>query len=184
MKKQILQLLTILSLCFAFINDTVAQDRIYEARQESPNGTQLVAIYIGAENCGPCHKPENIQAIENMKVSLSKISDQNGWSFKVVGVALDWSPEVGYNFLQKNGEFDEMVIGNSWGNLAAETYIWKADEVLAMIPQVVIYKQDIGRGNNGIEFEDRYDFKRLKMNELTEWLKNGSSWEELTAMNN
>lgn len=182
MKTFSLLLYTMLVSNFMLTNSGFAQNDHYEARHENPNGTQLVVTYFGAENCAPCHKPENIQAIEDMKVVFSNIADEHNWSFKVVGVALDWSPEIGFKFLKKNGDFDEMIIGNSWGNLAAETHIWQIDDIFAAIPQVVFYIQDVRHGDKGIEFEERYDFQRLSMRELRKWLKEGASWEVLKAI--
>ena len=167
--------------CFMFTSPAAAQDSSYVAKNNRPSGTQLAVVYIGAESCGPCHLPENKQAVKEMKMAFSKVARERGWSFKVVGVALDWSTQVGYEFLRDNGEFDEMIVGNNWTNLAAEEYIWRPDDVRAAIPQVVLYKQDVEPGQTAIEFGERYDVKPLSMEELREWLEEGASWEALTT---
>ena len=118
-----------------------------------------------------------------MKTAFEKVADEQGWSYKVVGVALDWSAQVGYEFLKGNGAFDEIIVGNNWTNLAAEEHIWKADDVRPSIPKVIVYKQDVQRGQTGIEFSDRYDFKPLSLAEIRKWLKEDGSWEALPTHN-
>lgn len=173
--------LTILLSCLVLTSTTAAQNNLYEPRTEPPDGTELVAVYLGAEWCAPCHLPENIQAVEDMKMAFREIADDHGWSFKVVGVAVDWSIEDGYEFLRKNGDFDEVILGNNWTNLGAATYIWKAEDVWAAVPQIVVYKQDVIQTGSGIEFSDRYNVKRFQMEELRNWLESGASWDALSA---
>lgn len=158
-----------------------AQKKQYEPVYELPDSTQLVAVYIGAETCGPCHFPETKQAVEDMKVALAGIAKQKGWSFKAVGVSLDWDPQIGYKFLQENGKFDEMIIGRNWANLGAETYIWQADEVYPAIPQVIVYQQEVKRGQNGITFSKRSEFRRFMSNDIQKWLRDGSPPEFLES---
>ena len=183
MKKTILFSFSLLLLSVLLFSKTNAQDSAYEARNDQPDGTQFVAVYIGAENCGPCHLPENMEAVELMKNKFSMIADDHGWSFKAVGIALDHSTEIGYNFLQKNGEFDEMILGNSWTNIGSELFIFGADDVFPAIPQIVLYKQDVTRNRGLIEFSERYGVQRIMLGELRSWLEDGAKWEAISQSN-
>jgi hypothetical protein len=170
--------------CLMLTGRAAAQGNSYEPRTEAAEGTQLVAVYLGADWCGPCHLPKNKQAVKKMKTVFSEIADEHSWSFKAVGLALDWSIEDGYEFLQENGAFDEVILGDNWRNLGVETYIWSADEVQAAIPQVVVYKQEVNQTESGIEFGERDNVKRFSMEELRDWLEAGASWNSLSAIDN
>jgi hypothetical protein len=164
-------------------NVLIAQDSRYRAAHATKDGQYLVAVYIGAQSCGPCHLPENIAAIERLKVTLSRMSKEQGWHFRVVGVALDHDVEEGYRFLRANGEFDELVVGGSWINLGAESHIWARPEVAAVIPQVLLYKQVIDQGGDGIAFGDRKNVTRLFLRTVRDWLDSDGSLEDIFAVN-
>jgi hypothetical protein len=160
-----------------------AQDARYRPAHATNDGEYLVAVYIGAQSCGPCHLPENIAAIERLKVTLARMSIDRGWHFRVVGVALDHDVEEGYRFLRANGEFDELVVGSNWINLGAESHIWSLSEVAAVIPQVVLYRQVIDRGDGGIAFGDRKYVSRLFLRTVRDWLDSDGSLDDIVALN-
>lgn len=166
--------------CFIFTGFAKAQEAArYEPRDTRPEGTQLVAVYMGGHDCAPCHDPENKQLVREMKSSLSEVADEKGWSFKAVGVSLSYGVQEGYDFLGENGKFDEIIVGNNWTNLAGETHIWRVENGRPAIPHVIVYKQEVELKETGIEFGERFDVKRFSLSDLHEWLEEEGSWEEL-----
>src|SRR6185436_11834649 len=89
--------LTLLLLC---ISSVAAQEQTYHPKNKNPNGVELIAIYIGAEFCGPCHDPQLKRAIGRMKAILADRAAKERQSFSVTGVATDWEVEKGIKYLR------------------------------------------------------------------------------------
>ncbi len=113
----------------------------YIPRYRRENGPQLVMAYVGSSTCGWSNTPGLPHAVESIKLQLAKYAKERGWSFKAVGVALDWSPELGFEHLTKFGRFDEISAGYNWGNTFAARYLWSDDTTEPMTPQVLVYKR-------------------------------------------
>jgi hypothetical protein len=88
-----------------------------------PNpGPQLEMVFIGESQCPWSSHPDLAQAISATTRRLALLADSLGMSFRTIGVALDWSPRVGFEYLTGIGWFDEMSLGYNWGNSMALRY--------------------------------------------------------------
>ena len=101
-----------------------AQQSTYVPSHVLPNGREIVAVYLGADSCGPCHAPSVKDAVNRMKALLGAQARKSGAAFSVIGVANDWDQSVAATFLAAVGPFDQVVLGGNWTNLAIEHFVW------------------------------------------------------------
>ena len=69
----------------------------YEPSYKLPNGRQILAIYIGGQNCGACHSPAVKDAVARMKTMVAAQAQKSGASFATIGVAQDWDEKWQHN---------------------------------------------------------------------------------------
>jgi len=154
--------------------DTTARDSVaYTPAYETEYGTELVAVYLGAEWCSPCKRPNVKEAVRRMKPLLEQQANERGWSFSAMGVSLDWKVDTGYNFLQSNGAWDEVVVGKNWTNLGASRFIWADSTAKPSIPQVVLLKREVNQGAR-LEMSDYQALRRIGGGELQQWVEQGA----------
>ena len=168
LKSSIVVLLT----TFLCLSSALAQDTTYVPHYDTPDGDEIVLIYIGAYNCGPCHSPEIKNALSKLKILLKERVNARGQDFATMGIALDWKVDVGYEYLQGVGPWDEVIVGKNWTNLGASTFIWKEADTLAAMPQIVIARRDVEVGNQGTWVSD-YEVVAHHMN-IVEWYEQGA----------
>ena len=63
--------------------------------------------------------PESKEAIRQMKAMLAHQADSLKRPLSVNGIALDWFVDSGVAYLQSLGAWDEITVGNNWGNPGA-----------------------------------------------------------------
>ena len=147
----------------------------YNPRYKSPTGRQLVVVYIGMTGCGASRDPELKQAIRRMKPLLAHQADSLKRPLSVNGISLDWVVDSGFVYLQSLGTWDEITVGNNWGNLGAIRYIWREVGGKPVIPQVLVYERSVTQDKKGITFGSE---RRLAMYEgvpeIIEWVRRGA----------
>jgi len=170
--KHVLLFLTLSLVCPA--TGLWAQDSTYSLRYEIPRGRELVAVYVSDSDCAWCRSPEFRAALERMKVLLEEQARKAGMTFSVTGVAIDWEVDEGYNFLREAGEFDEVVIGRNWFNIAAIEYLWGDDGTRPAIPQVIVFEREVRIEPMNASFGPRHVLGRYVSDALLEWIKRGA----------
>src|SRR5579884_580598 len=150
-----------------------AQQPAYVPANDLPNGREIVAVYIGGENCGPCHAPEVKAAVRNMKVLLATQAKHDSAAFSVIGVANDWDTKVAADFLADVQPFDQMVLGGNWTNLAIERFIWRDSTGQAAMPQVVVIERNVVRGNRITFSEPRVLRRVVGATDIPAWVDKG-----------
>ena len=123
-----------------------AQAADYAPSQRLPKGRELVAIYIGSTDCGPCQWPQVKSAIRAMKSLLATQAKQRGEGLTVIGAAQDWDIKQGAAFLEPLGAFDQVVIGGNWTNLAVEQFVLRDSLSDMAMPQVVLVERTVQLG--------------------------------------
>lgn len=172
---------------------THAQDQ-YEPSFEPPLGNELIAVFFSSSTCVANHNPEFDDAIREMKVLLSRQAKDLGLSFSVVGVALDWDPSTGTDYLMKGtweggthdfGAFDEIVAGRKWGNSAAVKYMQRLspegcpipEGVRKGVPQVFLVERraDNWRVDGNFTYrEERFLLQLCGGDKIIEWVSKGA----------
>lgn len=123
-----------------------AQAKDYVPSQELPEGPELIAVYVGATDCGPCRFPAVKKAVREMKPLLAAQAKKRGMAFTVIGAAQDWDIRQGAAFLDSLGAFDQVVIGGNWTNLATEQVILRDSLAELAMPQIVVLQRTVRLG--------------------------------------
>ncbi len=170
-----LRLLVGSTLLLLSITYAVPQEQTYRPKNRNPNGVELIAVYIGAEFCGPCHDPQLKKAIARMKSILADRAAKDQQSFSVTGVSTDWEVEKGIKYLRSIGPFDEMIVGKSLFNQAASEYIWKDSSVSTVVPQLVLIERDVSyKDGRAIIGSYRVVERHFGSTEIISWVSKGA----------
>lgn len=154
----------------------------YAPARTLPTRPQVVAIYIGSTDCIPCRSPELKAALQVMKPTLRHVADSLGRDFSAVGVALDWQVDSGVAFLQPVAEFDEIVVGNNWTNLAAQRFIWEDPSGAPAMPQLLVVERTVAQTGMRMEFGPPRVLKRLLgAEQIRGWVRAGTPLPEVTT---
>jgi hypothetical protein len=123
-----------------------AQAPDYAPSHRLTDGLELVAIYIGSTDCGPCQLPEVKNAVRAMKSLLAAQAKQRGIALTAIGVAQDWDVKQGAAFLEPLGAFDQVVIGGNWTNIAVEQFVLRDSVAEMAMPQIVLVERTVQLG--------------------------------------
>lgn len=169
------RLTPVLSLCVLLVSHPLgAQATDYVPSHELRDGRELVAIYIGSTDCGPCQLPEVKTAIRAMKPLLAAQAQQRGSVFKAIGSAQDWDLRRGAAFLEPLGAFDQVVIGDNWTNLAVEQFILRDSLAEMAMPQVVLIERTVQVGKRITVSEPRVLRRIIGGGEIPAWVAAGA----------
>lgn len=159
---------------FAMAAPLHAQSLGYAPSTDLPNGRQILAVYLGAESCGPCHNASVKEAVVSMKALVAAQAKQAGASFAAIGVANDWDHQHAVRFLATNGPFDQVVLGGNFTNLAIEQFVWREPNGTATMPQILIIERTV-KTDARIVFSDQHILRRiLGSDEIPVWFKQGA----------
>jgi len=151
-----------------------AQQAAYVPSNKLPNGKEIVAIYFGAQSCGPCHAPAVKEAVRQMKNLVAAQARKANAAFSVVGVANDWDQAVATNFLADVGPFDQLAIGGDWTNLAIERFVWGDSTGNPAMPQILVIERTVTAGTRAIISEPRVLRRLVGSGEIPEWVGKGA----------
>ncbi len=164
-----------LALCVLVLPQPVAaQAADYTPSQRLTEGRELVAIYIGSTDCGPCLSPEVKGAVRAMKPLLAAQAKQRGVAFTVIGAAQDWDLKRGAAFLEPLGAFDQVVIGGNWTNIAVEQFILRDSLAEMAMPQVVLIERTVNVGGRVTVSEPRVLRRISGGAEIPAWVAAGA----------
>lgn len=152
--------------------------RTYIPSYQNAPGMQLVMVYLGSANCAWSNAPWLSDSLDTIKLGLRRKAHAKGWSFWAVGAALDWSPEVGVDYLRRFGRFDEIAAGGNWANGSALTVL-DGTAAPASTPQVVVLLRqlrvpdfDAGVLNHGVSRSDLV-VRKAGLAQIQQWHRNG-----------
>lgn len=107
------------------------------------DGFELVTVFISYSDCPGNRIQDFASVIAQMNRHLRAAAPELGVGFGSVGVSVDWSPDVGYDFLRRIDEFDEIVTGRNWFNTGAAAYLFRNLVGQAVIPQVLLLAREV-----------------------------------------
>ncbi|HET8701528.1 MAG TPA: hypothetical protein VFL97_07675 [Nitrococcus sp.] len=100
-------------------------------------------IYFGALHCAWSNQPHADRLLESIKLRLSDVALNRGWTFEAVGVALDWNPDDGIAHLRSLGKFDEIATGYNWANGFAIQYFGDRLPGPKATPQILVVRRTL-----------------------------------------
>lgn len=152
-----------------------AQDTTYTPAADFPNGRQVVAVYFGANWCGPCRRPAMKTAIERMKPLIAAQAKQSGAAFSAMVVALDRDLKSGLEFVAPLGAFDEYVFGSDLASSAAQRFIWGDSLAFKGVPQVIVFERTVeARPRKPITFGPDHVLRRVSGDSIPIWVQSGA----------
>jgi hypothetical protein len=156
------------------VSSVGAQASGYTPSQKMPNGKEIVAIYVGAHSCGPCHSPAVKEAVKQMKSLLATQARQANAAFSVVGVANDWDQKLATAVLADVGPFDQVAIGGNWTNLAIERFVWSDSAGNPAMPQVLVIERTVTAGRRVTFTEPRVLRRLVGADAIPAWVAKGA----------
>ena len=154
---------------------SLAAQQPYAPSHKTPNGRQILAVYLGAQTCGPCLLPEVKDAVIRMKSLVAEQAKKSNAAFAAIGASSDWQSDVGARFLEDVGPFDQVVLGGNWTNLAFERFVWRLPGGESGMPQILILERTVDAGSRRITFSEVKVVRRLMgAPEITAWVAKGA----------
>jgi hypothetical protein len=127
-----------------------------DTTQPATGQRELVIVFIGASHCCSGITPALRGSLDELRRTLRTEAVRRRSSFRSVGLSLDWEPDTGWTYLKGLGPFDEISVGRNWYGLSAETLIWRDGTAEPVVPQVVVYEQDVdAESRNRVVFGPR-----------------------------
>jgi hypothetical protein len=151
-----------------------AQQPTYVPSTQLPNGKEIVAIYLGAQSCGPCHFQPVKDGVVRMKELVAAQAKKSGAAFSVIGVANDWDHALAASFLASVGPFDQVVLGGNWTNLAIESFVWRDPQGSPAMPQIIIIERTVATAGRITISEPRVLRRVLGAEEIPAWIAKGA----------
>ena len=169
------KLVVSLTVILLSLSSAAPQRQTYHPKNKNPSGVELIAIYIDAEFCGPCHDPQFKKALRKVKTILSDRAAKEQQSFSVTGVSTDWEVEKGLKYLRSIGPFDEIIAGKSLFNHAASEYIWKDSSGSSVVPQLVLIEREVGyKDGRALISNYRVLARHIGTAEIISWVGKGA----------
>ena len=151
-----------------------AQAAEYAPSHRLSPGRELVAVYIGSTDCGPCQFPQVKRAVRDMKPLLASQARRRRMAFTAIGATQDWDLQQGAAFFDSLGAFDQLVIGGNWTNLAVEQFMLRDSLAELVIPQIVLLERTIQLDKRVSVSEPRVLRRITGGKEIPEWVGAGA----------
>lgn len=162
---------TLVTLC---VSAVAVGAQSYRPDYDTPNGVEIVAVYLSAMDCGPCHDPRLPTLLDSIKVQLKRQAIARGQRFRTVFVGMDWDPARSLLMATTDGRWNELDLGRDWFNAGAELYAWGDTTKTPALGTMVVYEQRITMSDR-VRFGPRRMLKRVMgADELAKWAALGS----------
>lgn len=148
---------------------------VYEPSGSIESGDEIALVFIGASFCNAHNVPGFPDVVESAKLRVREHAQARGMRFRAVGVALDWRAADGLAFLARFGEFDEVASGGNWISDGATRYIWRDIPGDAHVPQLLVLRRSVHRGEAIRVGEDQVVKRMLGTNAIQEWVSAGAA---------
>lgn len=141
----------------------------------SDEGEQLSMVFIFSSSCAACLDPEVPDLVEAAKERLHVEADRRGLGFHAMAASTDPIPEMGYDYLEGHGRFDEVSLGGGWRNNALIRYVWDDHAGPPEVPQVVLIRRDLIGPDNGFYGVESQELlgRVVGLGELRRWVYEG-----------
>lgn len=135
---------------------------------------EVSAVFIGMADCCDALTRELRGPIDSVRSILQLRALRANEVFRLIGVSLDWSPKVGWDYLSQFGEFDEVGLGSNWYGLQPEILMFSGNGVKPVVPQLVLYERSVTTGQE-ITFGPRRILRTLQgHDQIAAWVREGA----------
>jgi len=139
----------------------------------SVSGDQLIGVVIVSSTCAWSSRANFPSTIREMNRLLVERAAQDHRRFIAVGVAVDWSATVGFEFLRRFGPFDEILAGGNWANTGAIDYLWRlppSTTAPSGTPEVLIFERHVAWDSAGRNLQVGEN-RKAGVDQIDEWVK-------------
>lgn len=140
------------------------------------DGEHIVFIFATNGN----EDDENLHTVIPEAIDSARVFSKRSKSpFSTVGVNIEWDPQLGYEFLQRFGRFDEISLGRRWLNSSVNAYITAtlSDQSL---PQVIVVRQRVAADNPPLRvLPPTRLLSIVGRDRIQRWVKDGARIAEL-----
>jgi hypothetical protein len=155
-----------------------ATDVVLDASRGKPraarlsSGESVEAVFVGASTCSASRSST---LAGRVKAALSLLRDSAaaaGVGFAAIGVSLDWGPSDGIRWLRGIADFDEVIAGRNWVNLAAIDYLWRDSAAVPALPQLIVAARTIrAESTRVVASEPRRVLRLLGEGAIRRWVE-------------
>lgn len=135
--------ITILLILIVFKLGDESTQKSLSPRVITPNQNEIILIYFGSSNCGPCNDERLSPVVTKLIEVFKKKTDSLGVIFRTIGVANDIFYQDGLDHLEKIARFDEIASGNGFLNVSVNKYMIQnsVSNSTTATPQIVVLKR-------------------------------------------
>lgn len=94
------------------------EDKKYHPILEKTKPEEINFIYIGSSQCGFSNNEETFTAVDKAMSIVKNKAQELGLGFSAIGIAPEWNVNLGIAHLENVSNFNEIIVGNNWGNSA------------------------------------------------------------------
>ena len=158
----------------------------YAPDSTSEEGEEMLLVFVGSSTCAWSNVPKLPPLVRDVKTELQARTRAAGRRFVAVGIARDRHASVGLAYLEKFGEFDEVMSGHGWANLGIQEYVYGAGEMAGpgVTPQVILMTRRLDYPVGAVSIEDqRVILRKTGLGEISDWIAAGAPVPSLGAGN-
>ena len=85
-------------------------------------GQYIRLVFVGSSTCGYSNNDVTTSLIKNIKADLKNLSNSHDFGFISTGISYDVSSKVALEYLEKTGDYNELLVGNGPFNLGTIQY--------------------------------------------------------------
>jgi hypothetical protein len=133
---------------------------------------EVIAVYVGAEGTDGGMTP----VVASMQAALRQQATAGSFRFLSRGVSIEPTVQDGLRHLARLGTFDELSVGDNWGNSAVVRYLGgESKDSVRSIPQVVLVEREARVDARTIEFgPERVLGRYIGVDVIEAWVKRGA----------
>lgn len=178
-------LLFLISL-FASYFDMISFDKIsslYDRKEYQPTYEkelleEINFIYIGSSQCGFSNNDEMFAAVDKSIYKVKTVTDSLNLGFSALGIAAEWDVESGLQHLNNISKFNEISIGNNWGNSTIVKIISEFN-IEPSTPQILITKRKYSSNSLYVVESEKIIKSIIGKDNIINWVNNNSYIESI-----
>ena len=137
--------------------------------------TEYVVYFISASFCIANQLPGFRHAVAELAPAVRRQAERSFRRVSLAGVSIDLRPDTGAAYLQRLGEWDEIVAGRNWMNSAVTRYVWQNAYGPPTIPQVIVVRHLVTRSPRAIRVgEEEKVFAATGHEAIEQWVARGT----------
>ena len=112
---------------------------------------EIVVVFASASWCVANEEDGFREAVSSVLASVRDRKVASEESIILHGLALDWLPRDGFQYLEDYGPFDEISAGRNWYNTTVAEVIWSTPGIRPTVPQILVLERRVRRTEQGFD---------------------------------